>query len=99
MVAALLVTPGDGGPAIDTWVMSCRAFARRVEHHTLRHVFDRFAADEVALGFHPTARNVAVREFLTSLDGHQSRGRLRVTREKFERSAPPLVHRVLDGAT
>src|SRR6201999_3295552 len=56
VIAALLVTPGDGGPAIDAWVMSCRAFARRVEHHTLRHVFDRFAADEVTLSFHPTAR-------------------------------------------
>ena len=57
VVAALLVTPGDGGPAIDAWAMSCRAFARRVEHHTLRHVFDRFDADEVALVFHPTTRN------------------------------------------
>ena len=72
VIAALLVTPGDGLPAIDGWVMSCRAFARRVEHHTLRHVFDRFAADEVALVFQPTARNIAVREFLTALGGHES---------------------------
>ncbi len=97
VVAALLVTPGDEGPAIDAWAMSCRAFARRVEHHTLRHVFDRFAADEVALAFHPTTRNGAVGEFLTSLDGQESQGRLRVTRENFERGAPPLVHRVLDA--
>jgi FkbH-like protein len=97
MIAALLVTPGDEVPAIDAWVMSCRAFARRVEHHTLRHVFDRCAADEVALVFRPTARNVAVREFLTSLGGDQSEGRLRVTRERFEQRAPPLVHRVVDA--
>jgi FkbH-like protein len=95
-IAALLVTPGDAGPAIDAWVMSCRAFARRVEHHTLRHVFDWFAADEVALVFHPTARNVAMREFLTSLDGHELQGRVRVSRKRFERSAPPMVHRVVD---
>lgn len=96
VIAALLVTAGNTEPAIDAWVMSCRAFARRVEHHTLRHVFDRFAADEVALVFHPTARNVAMREFLTSLGGHESQGRLRVSRERFERSAPPMVHRVVD---
>jgi FkbH-like protein len=96
VIAALLVTAGNAEPAIDAWVMSCRAFARRVEHHTLRHVFDRFAADEVALVFHPTARNVAMREFLTSLGGHESQGRLRVSRERFERSAPPMVHRVVD---
>jgi FkbH-like protein len=95
LIAALLVTPGDGSPAIDAWVMSCRAFARRVEHHTLRHVFDRFGADEVGIAFLPTARNVAVREFLASLDGHEPRGQLRLSRENFERGAPPLVHRVV----
>ena len=99
LIAALLVTPGDGTPAIDAWVMSCRAFARRVEHHTLRHVFDRFGADEVGIAFSPTARNFAVREFLASLEGHEPRGRLRLSRENFERVAPPLVHRVVAAET
>jgi FkbH-like protein len=97
LIAALVVTPGEPGPAIDTWVMSCRAFARRVEHHTLRHVFDRFAAQEVAVAFAPTGRNVAVQAFLATLDGHEPLGEMRVTRERFERSAPQLVHRVVDG--
>jgi FkbH-like protein len=99
LIAALLVTPGADGPAIDAWVMSCRAFARRVEHHTLHHVFERFAADEVGIAFQPTARNVAVREFLASLHGGEPRGQLRVTRESFEQSAPPLVHRVVAAKT
>ncbi len=99
VIAALLVTAGDAGPAIDAWVMSCRAFARRVEHHTLRHVFDRFAAQEVTLAFQPTARNVAVREFLASVNGREPQGPLRVTREEFERDAPPLVHRELQAGT
>ncbi len=98
VIAALLVAPGEAGPAIDAWVMSCRAFARRVEYHTLRHVFDRFAAEEVALAFRPTPRNVAVREFLASLHGDEPRGELRLSRESFERGAPALVHREVDGA-
>jgi FkbH-like protein len=98
VIAALLVAPGDTGPAIDAWVMSCRAFARRVEHHTLRHVFDRFAAEEVSLAFRPTARNLALCEFLASLQGDEPQGALRLSRESFERGAPPLVHRVIDGA-
>jgi FkbH-like protein len=97
VIAALLVGRGDAGPAIDAWVMSCRAFARRVEYHTLRHVFDRFADEEVALAFRPTARNLAIREFLISLHGHEPQGELRITRESFERAAPALVHRVIDG--
>ena len=99
LIAALVVTPGDAGPAIGAWAMSCRAFARRVEHHTLCHVFDRFAAQTVAVAFHPTARNVAVQEFLASLAGHAPQGELLVTRESFERSAPTLVHRVVDTAS
>lgn len=97
LIAALLVTPSDEGPAIETWAMSCRAFARRVEHHTLRHVFDRFATQEVALAFQPTGRNVAVSAFLASLAGREPQAELRLTRESFERSAPPLVHCVVDG--
>lgn len=96
VIAALLVIPRDAGWTIDAWVMSCRAFARRVEHHTLRQVFDRFAADEVVLSFKATARNTALREFLTSLSGREPDGELRLTRECFERSTPPLVHRVND---
>ncbi len=99
VIAALLVTPGDGVATIDAWVMSCRAFARRVEHHTLRHVFDRFAADEIGIAFRPTARNVAVREFLASLNGHEPQDQLRLTRADFERGAPPLVHRVVAAET
>ena len=73
--------------------------ARRVKHHTLRHVFDRFAADEIGIAFRPTARNVAVREFLASLNGHEPQDQLRLTRADFERGAPPLVHRVVAAET
>jgi predicted enzyme involved in methoxymalonyl-ACP biosynthesis len=95
LIAALVVVPGEAGPTIETWVMSCRAFARRVEHHTLRHVFDRFAAQEVTVAFHPTARNAAVRDFLASVTGDRPRAPIRVTRAAFERAAPPLVHHEL----
>ena len=95
VIAALLVSADDGGPHIDTWSMSCRAFARRIEHHTLRYVFDRHAASEVALAFEPTARNAAVGDFLAALDGRSLAGPLRLSRGRFEQHAPPLVHRVV----
>ena len=52
----------------------------------------------MALAFRPTARNLAVCEFLASMQGDEPQGELRLSRESFERSAPPLVHRVIDGA-
>ncbi len=98
IIAALVVAPSEGGPTIETWVMSCRAFARRVEHHTLRHVFDRFGTDAVTAVFHPTARNVAARDFLASLTADKPRAPVRITRADFERAAPPLVHRDTDAS-
>ena len=95
VIAALLVSAGDCGPHVDTWAMSCRAFGRRIEHHTLSHLFDRHAASEVALAFEPTERNAAISDFLAMLDGTPSGGPLRVSRARFEQHSPPLVHRVV----
>lgn len=95
VIAALLVSAGDRGPRVDTWAMSCRAFARRIEHHTLSYLFDRHAASEVALAFEPTVRNAAVGDFLATLDGRVSAGPLRLSRARFEEHAPPLVHHVV----
>ena len=95
VIAALLVSAGDRGPHVDTWAMSCRAFGRRIEHHTLSYLFDRHAASEVALAFEPTERNAAVSDFLATLDGRPSGGPLRLSRARFEQHAPPLVHRVV----
>src|SRR5262249_59422181 len=30
---------------VDTWVMSCRAFARRIEHHCLEILFEHFGLE------------------------------------------------------
>ena len=54
---------------ITTWVMSCRAFSRRIEFATLRELFENFAVDEIALEFKATPRQwpigrVSVRSFL-----------------------------------
>ena len=89
------MSAGEPGPHVDTWAMSCRAFGRRIEHHTLSYLFDRDAATEVALAFEPTERNAAVGDFLATLDGCAPGGPLRLSRARFEQHAPPLVHRVV----
>ena len=42
---------------IETWVMSCRAFARRIEHQTLKMLFDTTGASQIEFRFTPTAKN------------------------------------------
>ncbi|MGA2009338.1 MAG: HAD-IIIC family phosphatase [Solirubrobacteraceae bacterium] len=96
MVAALIVRPGGAQLEIDTWVMSCRAFSRRVEHHCLRYLFDTFDVDEVTTTYRMSARNAPVRDFLSALLGEEPAERVRVTRATFDERAPALVHRIIE---
>jgi FkbH-like protein len=54
---------------IDVWVLSCRAFSRRIEHAILEFLFDQENVEEIVLHFRSTERNTPTREFLTALCG------------------------------
>jgi FkbH-like protein len=77
---------------ISTWVMSCRAFSRRIEYHCLEDLLDYFVAQEVKLLFVATERNGPLRDFLAKLTGTVPEGDVVVTREAFRKNCPPLYH-------
>ena len=52
---------------IETWVMSCRAFSRRIEHWCLQELFEHFGAHQVTFDYQMTERNSPLREFLADL--------------------------------
>jgi len=79
---------------VETWVMSCRAFARRIEHQTLRTLFEATGASEIAFDFTPTAKNGPLREFFAGLLGEQPQPGFHLTRAQFEKSCPALYHEV-----
>ena len=90
----------DGAtPRIGAWVMSCRAFARRVEHQCIRLLFERFAADAIHFDFVPTPKNGPLQEFFTSLIGEKPPGPFCLRRETFESKCPALYQNLacLDG--
>lgn len=68
-IAALLGKPDGRRVQIDFWVMSCRAFSRRVEHQTLRQIFAKFEADEIRFDYQPTPRNGPLQEFFADVLG------------------------------
>ena len=80
--------------AIATWVMSCRAFARRIEHRTLRMMFEATNAREIALDFAPTAKNGPLRDFFATLLGEEPQSEFCLTRAAFEAKCPALYHEV-----
>ena len=58
---------GRGSRVMSHWVMSCRAFSRRLEHHTLDALFHSSDAEEIEFAFEATQKNQPLREFFDSL--------------------------------
>jgi predicted enzyme involved in methoxymalonyl-ACP biosynthesis len=80
---------------IDTWVMSCRAFSRRIEYQCLFQLFQRFEAQEITFDFISTPKNGPVRDFLSALVGEPATA---LTREAFVAKCPKLHQKVTTTA-
>jgi FkbH-like protein len=100
-IAVVAGTASDGEVRVEAWVLSCRAFARRIEHLTLKTLFERFGAERVVLDVVRTARNGPLQEFVASLGAPaDADGPVTLARAEVERRRPALHHAalVLDAA-
>jgi FkbH-like protein len=93
-IAVLLGKVHEKKLHIAAWVMSCRAFSRRIEHHTLKRILDKFDADEVIFDFQATERNGPTQDFFQEIAGEPPQPGLKISRTSFLEKAPPLFHRV-----
>ncbi len=82
------------GPWIESWVMSCRAFSRRIEHLCLQVIFERFGAETISFDYQPTPKNDPLRKFFKSLLGAEPASPLPLAREVVETNGPALHHKV-----
>ncbi len=80
------------------WVVSCRAFGRRIEYACIRLLFDSFKVDAVAFAYRATDRNGPMKTFLRKLLGREELTSVRVTREQMFAACPPLYHQVEDAS-
>jgi FkbH-like protein len=76
---------------LDTWVMSCRAFSRRIEYQCLSKLYQQFNAQEIIFDFISTPKNAPMRDFLSGLAGEPSAP---LTREAFAAKCPKLYQEV-----
>jgi len=95
-IAVLLGKVEDRKIHLHSWVMSCRAFSRRIEHHSLKKLFEKFNVEEIAFNFEPTQRNGPLQEFLTELIGAAPHPGMQMSRTVFLEKVPPLFLRVED---
>jgi FkbH-like protein len=81
------------GLAIDSWVMSCRAFARRIEHQCLNFLFSKFNCSSISFDYEPTSRNGPIKTFFEGLNQSPT-GQIEISKENFAQASPKLFHRV-----
>jgi FkbH-like protein len=83
---------------VSTWVMSCRAFSRRIEHQCLKYLFEKLDADEIVLDYAATPRNGPIQDFFTELLEGAPGPALSVRNACFNAKAPALFHRIVEVA-
>jgi FkbH-like protein len=84
---------------VDTWVMSCRAFGRQIEHGALKHLFDHYPIAEIAFDFVPTGRNTPIQELLRYYVDDRIAGPVVISRELFSARCPTLFHKTKESAS
>jgi len=82
---------------IENWVMSCRAFSRRIEYRCLEELIEKFDAKEIELDFAATPRNEPLQTFLAEIlqAAPESPSRLRAA--DFLERKPKTYHRLLEA--
>ena len=80
---------------LDTWVMSCRAFSRRIEFAVLAELLRRYSPSEAVLNLAVTSKNGPLRAFVKSLSGAEPTGVCVISRERLNAACPRLYHRVI----
>lgn len=95
-IAVMTGHVAESHTSVDTWVMSCRAFARRIEHQCLKVVFEKLGNDEIVFNYVRTARNGPVTSFFTELLKETPESTFTLSRELFVANCPALFHRVVE---
>jgi FkbH-like protein len=81
---------------VSVWVMSCRAFSRRIEHHTLEQLFQSSELELISFLFQSTERNAPLQQFLRELGtAAEGDGKPILSRQAFLQGGHELPHRVV----
>jgi FkbH-like protein len=93
-IAVILGRRHGNDMSLDHWVMSCRAFSRRIEHQCLTYLFESMGAQQIAFAYEATLRNGPLQGFLAEFLTAAPQPGVHLTKELFSQRVPPLFHRV-----
>ncbi len=98
-IAVMLGTQYGRQVRVDSWVMSCRAFSRRIEFQCLKYIFEEFDVTDVEFAFQATDRNDPLKECLKEILGATPSPNSSVSRVDFLRRIPSLFHEIEKSAS
>ena len=97
-VAVLAGRLEEDRACVDTWVLSCRAFSRRIEHHVLQELFAVLPIAEIDFDFQTTTKNGPARQFFAEFLGAEPTGPFRLSRGTSTEKSPLLPHQTTRAA-
>ncbi len=93
---AVIVGKSSGRVAnVCAWVMSCRAFSRRIEYDCLKYLFGTLEVDEIVFDYKGTPKNGPLQEFFLALLGETPGESARLSKQRFVAIVPPLFSQVV----
>lgn len=95
-IAVLMGTKEGQNLHVRTWVMSCRAFSRRIEHACVAELFRNFGPERIYFDFKTTAKNGPTSDFLSQFSENASDGPVAIESTVFETKTPKLYHQILN---
>jgi len=96
-VAVVIGQKNNGAIQVLHWVMSCRAFSRRLEHHALHKIFARSGAEKLRFDYAVTGKNHILQGFFRELGiGSEHNGGICLSRDVFLARNEILPHQTRD---
>ena len=97
-ISVLLGRQRHATVSIDSWVLSCRAFSRRIEHAVLRALLEQTGCRRLELQFEPTDRNTPFQDTLQKLTGEKPvSGNIVLCQSAFQTNCPEIFAKVTDN--
>jgi FkbH-like protein len=81
---------------LDVWVMSCRAFSRRIEYSCLQELFSRFDVDQIEFDFESNPKNSPIQEFLKEILQKPPAPHCELFRDQFAERSTETFQKVLE---
>jgi FkbH-like protein len=95
-IAVMLGTVEGKRMTLESWVMSCRAFSRRIEFHCLEYLYERLGMEEIVFRGVKTDRNGPLVEFLEGLTDDTVHPSLHLPKAAFLSRAPERPHHITE---